>query len=291
MAPPSMPPLKLIALISGPDRPGIVARVSGWIFEHGGNILHADQHTDAEEGLFIQRLEWTVSPSDNPEAMMEEFGSMLHSELGMTGIKLLRADRRLRVVLMVSKIPHCFHDFLIRWKLGELPCDLKGIISNHPDFRSETEAAGLPFHHVPVTAANKREAENRQLEIIRSCDAELILMARYMQVLSPEFIHEAQAPIINIHHSFLPAFTGARPYHQAFSRGVKIIGATAHYATETLDEGPIIAQNVEPISHRHTVEDLKRIGRDLECQVFAKAIRLHLEHRIITYSNKTVVFD
>jgi len=278
----------LVALLHGPDQPGLVARVSGWIFERGGNILHADQHRDMEAGIFFQRVEW-VPPVGSAEAGAEEFHEFAVS-LGMA-VRVAASVRRPRVAIFVSKFDHCFHDLVLRWKSGEYACDLAAIVSNHTDLRDIARGYGLAFHHVPVTSANKAEAEARQLDLLRTEKVDLVVLARYMQVLSGDFLERLGRPVINIHHSFLPAFAGGRPYQQAHVRGVKLIGATAHYATAVLDDGPIIQQDVVRVTHRHDVDDLVRKGRDLEKMVLAQAVRWHLENRVLVYGKKTVVFD
>ncbi len=279
----------IIALLHGPDQPGLVARVSSWIFLRGSNINHADQHQDHEVNIFFQRLEWT--PSDNKaDEEADLFERFAHEELGMT-VQVARSSDRPRVALFVSKFDHCFHDSILRFRSGELNGELACIISNHETLRVEAEHYGIPFYHVPVSRNNKSDAEAKQLELIRKHEISLIVLARYMQILSADFLDKLNCPVINIHHSFLPAFAGGKPYHQAHTRGVKLIGATAHYATADLDEGPIICQNVVQINHRNSVPDLIRKGRDLEKTVFAQAIRLHLDNRILVYHNKTVVFD
>ena len=278
----------LIALLYGPDQPGLVARVSGWIFEHGGNILHADQHRDTEAGVFFQRVEW--EPKNGATGAEASAFRAFASGLGMN-VQVNASTNRPRTVLFVSKADHCFHDLILRWKSGEFACELIAIVSNHPDLAELARGYGLPFHHLPVEAATKSVAEKKQLELLRELGAELVILARYMQVLSAEFLEQFGRPVINIHHSFLPAFAGGRPYHQAHARGVKLIGATAHYATRDLDEGPIINQDVARVTHRHDVEDLVRKGRDLEKTVLAQAVRWHLEGRVLIYGRKTVVFD
>jgi formyltetrahydrofolate deformylase len=277
----------LVALLHGPDQPGLVARTAHWIFERGGNIIHADQHRDPEAGIFFQRIEW--QPQGRSMEETSAFREFVQG-LGME-VRVSSSEVRLRVALFVSKIPHCFTDFLVRWKLGEFPCEIACVISNHREMESEARHHALPFHYIPVTKENKATAEAAQLKILEEGKVDLVVMARYMQVLSNHFLEAAMVPVINIHHSFLPAFAGARPYHQAHARGVKLIGATAHYATADLDEGPIIQQDVSPVTHRHAVVDLVRKGRDLEKSVLAQAIRWHLEHRVLVYGNKTVVFD
>lgn len=279
----------LVALLHGPDQPGLVARVSGWIFERGGNILHADQHRDMEAGIFFQRVEWVPAAGNSQAAGPDEFRAFA-AQLGMS-VRVASSAHRPRVAIFVSKFDHCFHDLILRWKSGEYACDLAAIVSNHLDLQETARGYGLPYHYLPVTAATKAEAEARQLELLHRNKIDLVVMARYMQVLSGDFLAKLGAPVINIHHSFLPAFAGGKPYHQAHQRGVKLIGATAHYATAVLDDGPIIQQDVARVTHRHDVEDLVRKGRDLERLVLAQAVRWHLENRVLVYGHKTVVFD
>jgi formyltetrahydrofolate deformylase len=281
-------PVTLIALLHGPDRPGLVARVSGWIFEHGGNILHADQHHDHEASVFFQRVEWEPQPG-TVEADAAAFRAFA-AGLGMT-VQVTSSASRPRVVMFVSKADHCFHDLALRWQAGEFAGELVAVVGNHADLAEVARGYGLPFHHIPVTAETKAAAEARQLALLRELGAELVVLARYMQVLSADFLEKIGRPVINIHHSFLPAFAGGRPYHQAHARGVKLIGATAHYATRDLDEGPIIHQDTARVTHRHGVDDLIRKGRDLEKTVLAQAVRWHLEGRVLVYGHKTVVFD
>ena len=283
--------LSIVALLDGVDRPGLVAKVAGWIFAHGGNILHADQHRDAEENVFFQRVEWSQpGAATDIREIAASFEAMARHELGMN-CRTTISNERTRVGMLVSRIPHCLQDLAFRFRRGEMRGDLLCVVSNHTELRNFCESMNLPFHHVEMEPDRKTEVEEVQLEIFKNQKVDLIILARYMQVLSARFLAEAGVPIINIHHSFLPAFAGGRPYHQAFARGVKIIGATAHYVTAALDQGPIIAQDVVRISHRHAVEDLIRKGQDLEQTVFAQAVRWHLEHRVLVYKNKTVVFD
>jgi formyltetrahydrofolate deformylase len=281
-------PATLVALLHGPDQPGLVAKTSGWIYARQGNILHADQHRDMEAGEFFQRIEWVPAGSDSAAAVAE-FRAFAAS-LGMAA-QVAQSSHRPKGVLFVSKEDHCFHDLALRGQAGEFAGDFAAVISNHTDLAAAAQHYGLSFHHVPVTAATKADAERRQLEILHRVGAEFVVLARYMQVLSADFLREFGRPVINIHHSFLPAFAGGKPYHQAHERGVKLIGATAHYATPVLDDGPIIQQDVARVTHRHGVEDLVRKGRDLEKMVLAQALRWHLENRILVYGNKTVVFD
>lgn len=279
---------RIVALLHGHDRAGIVARVSGWIYARGGNILHADQHRDRQEGIFFQRLEWI--PAGDVATEMELFNAFAKDDLEME-VSLSRSSNKPKIVLMVSKFEHCFGDMILRCRSGEINCDIACVISNHENLRSMSEMFGLPYYCIPVSKENKPEAEAKQMQIIRESGASLVVMARYMQILSEDFLDNCPAPVINIHHSFLPAFAGAKPYHRAYERGVKLIGATAHYATKDLDEGPIIAQLVTTVSHRNNVEDLMRKGKELEREALASAVRLHVEGRILTYKNKTVIFD
>ena len=281
-------PTTLVALLHGPDQPGIVAKTSGWIFARQGNILHADQHRDMEAGEFFQRIEWAPSGED-VVGEMRDF-RVFAASLGMKAW-VARSSHRPKGAIFVSKADHCFHDLLLRGQGGDFAGDFTCVISNHADLASAARHYGLAFHHVPVTAETKIAAEARQLELLEAAGAEFVVLARYMQVLSQDFLVKYARPVINIHHSFLPAFAGGRPYHQAHERGVKLIGATAHYATAVLDDGPIIQQDVARVTHRHSVDDLIRKGRDLEKSVLAQAVRWHLENRILVYGNKTVVFD
>ena len=283
-------PATLVALLHGPDQPGLVARAAGWIFRNGGNILHADQHRDEDAGVFFQRIEWVPPVGTKPPAEEKAFLHFARVRLKMHAV-VTDSLHRPRVALFVSKADHCFHDLVLRWRAGEFPCEIAAVISNHSDLAEAARGYGLPFHLVPVKAGGKAAAETRQLALLKKLRIELVILARYMQILSEDFLNRFGRPVINIHHSFLPAFAGGRPYHQAHERGVKLIGATAHYATAVLDDGPIIQQDVARVTHRHDVEDLIRKGRDLEKSVLAQAVRWHLENRILVYGNKTVVFD
>jgi formyltetrahydrofolate deformylase len=277
-------------LIACPDKPGIVAAVSQFLFEHGANIVQSDQYTmDPEGGMFFIRIEF-----DLPELAVRIEGLKQDFERVATAFsmdwRLNLASRKKRIAIFVSKEDHCLLELLWHWRAGDLNADIAMVISNHPDLRSLVEPFGIPYHHIPVTADTKAEAERLQLEAVGD-GVDAIILARYMQIVSPAFIQQYANRIINIHHSFLPAFVGGKPYAQAHSRGVKIIGATAHYVTEELDGGPIIEQDVQRVSHRDNVEDLKRIGRHIERIVLAKAVAWHVEDRIIVYNNKTVVFN
>ncbi len=277
-----------VLLIDCPDRKGLVARVSGLLYERGANILHADQHIDHDLSLFFMRVEWELVGFDI-EAFKASFVPIA-DELGMNW-KLTSSTRRPRMALFCSQYLHCMADLLHRWRTGELACEIPVIISNHREVEKLAAFDGVPFEHVPLSAGTRAEAEARQLDLLARHEIELIVLARYMQILSPAFVARYPAAIINVHHSFLLAFTGARPYHAAHARGVKLIGATSHYVTEVLDDGPIIEQDVARISHRDQVEDLVARGRDLERLVLSRAVRWHLNRRILCYGNKTVVFD
>ncbi len=283
-----------VLLIDCPDRPGLVARVASLLYERGANILHADQHQDHELGLFFMRVEWGLTVSAAAVAFdlpgFERAFAPLAEELEMRWT-LTSTARRPRVALLCSQYLHCMADLLERWHNGELKCDIPVIVSNHRDVEKLAAFYGVPFEHVPVTPATRAAAEARGLEVLAAKGIDLVVLARYMQILSPAFVARYPSAIINVHHSFLPAFVGARPYHAAHARGVKLIGATSHYVTEVLDDGPIIEQDVARISHRDQVEDLVARGRDLERIVLSRAVRWHLDRRILCYGNKTVVFD
>jgi len=279
-----------ILLISCPDRKGLVATISDFVFKHNGNILHADEHADEDSNLFLMRVEFDPAEFDIPLADFARHFSPIAERFTMKW-RLAQSSYRPKMAIMVSKYDHCLVDLLYRQQSGELNCDIPLIISNHPDTQRLAEFYRIPYHVVPVTKETKREAEQKQIALINSNHVDFIVLARYMQVLSNEFVSAYPQRIINIHHSFLPAFVGAKPYHQAFLRGVKLIGATSHYVTEVLDDGPIIEQDVVRISHRDSLDDLIQKGRDLEKVVLSRAVRWHVENRILLYGNKTVVFD
>ena len=284
-----------VLLIDCPDRKGLVARVSTLLYERGANILHADQHQDHGLGLFFMRVEFGLEdgnpsmPAFDLEGFKAAFAP-LAAELGMRW-KLSSGASQPRMALFCSQYLHCMADLLHRWRTGELHCEIPVIVSNHRAVENLAAFYGIPFEFVPVNADTRAQAETRQIELLEQHGVELVVLARYMQILSPAFVARYPAGIINVHHSFLPAFTGAKPYHAAHARGVKLIGATSHYVTEVLDEGPIIEQDVARISHRDQVEDLVARGRDLERMVLSRAVRWHLDRRILCYGNKTVVFD
>ncbi len=279
-----------ILLIDCPDRKGIVAAVGDFLYRHDANILHADQHQDAERDLFLMRVEWDMKDFHLDAAEFTRKFAPIADRFAMRWRLELSALPH-RVALFVSKYDHCLVDLLYRRQSGELTCDIPLIISNHPDAQRWADFYGVPLFVVPVEPGQKAEAERRQLELLQEHKIDLVVLARYMQVLSGEFVARYPRRIINVHHSFLPAFSGARPYHRAFERGVKLIGATSHYATEDLDEGPIIEQDVVRVSHRDGLDDLLQKGRDLEKVVLSRAVRWHIDHRILVYDRKTVIFD
>ena len=276
-------------LVSCPDRRGIVAALAQVLHGHGANILESDQHTDREARLFFQRIHFDCEGLLSDRLTLERAIGEVAERLAMTW-RLAWSDHVKRMAIFVSRTDHCLYDLLLRQQAGELPCEIPLIASNHPDFERVARQFGIPFVVFPKDAKNRREQERRELALLREERIDLVVLARYMQVLSEEFLAELGRPVINIHHSFLPAFSGGKPYHQAYERGVKLIGATAHYATADLDEGPIIEQDVIRASHRHGVEELVRKGRDVERSVLSRAVRWHLEDRVLVYGNKTVVF-
>lgn len=278
-----------ILLTHCPDQPGLVRAVASFIAENGGNIIQFDQHVDAEAGIFFMRAEWDLGSFTIPRHDLPVFIRALAEPRQMTW-SLHFSDQPHRLALFVSKDAHCLYDLLSRHEAGELEAEIPLILSNHETLRPAAERFGIPFHHVPVTAATKAEAETRQREIVEAHGIDTIVLARYMQILSDSFASSYPNRIINIHHSFLPAFPGAKPYHSAHARGVKIIGATSHYVTSDLDEGPIIEQDVIRVTHRQTVTDLVRQGRDLEKVVLSRAVRWHTQRKVLAYNNKTVIF-
>ena len=279
-----------VLLISCPDRKGIVATISDFVFNHNGNILHADEHADEGSNLFLMRVEFDPTEFDIDLADFSRLFTPIAEEFKMQW-RLARSNHRPKMIILVSKYDHCLVDLLYRHKSGELACETPLIISNHPDNQSIADFYGVPYITVPVPKDNKRPAEEKILGLIQQHNPDFMVLARYMQILSNEFVNRYPQRIINIHHSFLPAFVGAKPYHQAFTRGVKLIGATSHYVTEVLDDGPIIEQDVVRISHRDSLDDLLQKGRDLEKVVLSRAVRWHIDNRVLLYGNKTVVFD
>lgn len=280
-----------ILLIHCPDKPGIVVTVTEFIYKNGGNILYLDQHVDSEHGVFFMRVEWSLEQfSIKREKIAEYFETLVGSRYEMTA-QLHFSDAKVRMALFVSKMSHCFYDLLARYECGELNVEIPLIISNHTDLQNAAERIGIEYHCISINKENKSAQEAKQKNLLAEHNIDFIVLARYMQVLSDDFVKDYPQRIINIHHSFLPAFPGGRPYHSAYERGVKIIGATSHYVTAELDAGPIIEQDVVHVSHKDTVEDMVRIGRDLEKIVLARAVRHHVHHDLLVYENRTIVFE
>ncbi len=277
-------------LVACPDRKGIVASLAQVLYGHGANILDSDQHTDPVAALFFQRIRFDLSTLTTDKVALEH-GIKEVGERFQMDWRLAYGHHKRKIAIFASKQEHCLYDLLIRYRAGELACEVAMVISNHPDAEPIARHFDVPFHHIPVTAASKAEAEEKACELIAAANVDLIVLARYMQILSAELVAKFPSRIINIHHSFLPAFVGANPYRQAYVKGVKLIGATSHYVTADLDQGPIIEQATIRCSHRDSVDDLVRKGRDLEKRVLAAAVRYHLEDRILVYAGKTVVFD
>ena len=278
-------------LIHCPDEKGIILSVTNYISRNNGNIVDLDQHVDSEQKIFFMRVEWTLSDFNIPrENIGAHFGSEVAQKYQMQYTIHFR-DEKIRMALMVSKMDHCFNDILSRYKSGEWNVEIPLIISNHPEMEETANRFGVPYHYIPVSKQTKVEQEKKQLQLLSDHNIDFVVLARYMQILSENFIKDYSNRIINIHHSFLPAFPGAKPYHSAHERGVKIIGATSHYVTKELDAGPIIAQSTANISHKDRVEDLVRKGRDIEKVVLSRAIWYHVNRRILSYGNRTIIFD
>jgi formyltetrahydrofolate deformylase len=276
-------------LISCPEKPGIISTVTNFLLEHKANIVHFDQHTtDPHSGVFFMRIEFDMEEFDSSFEKLEQDLHVLGRDYSLNW-QLNSNEQRKRMAIFVSKADHCLNELLWRWKSKEIPVDIPLVISNHPDLKETVEAYGIPYYHIPMSRETKEEAEQKALELLEG-KVDFIVLARYMQILSPNFISRFPNQIINIHHSFLPAFVGANPYVRAFNRGVKLIGATAHYVTNDLDEGPIIEQDVQRINHRYTVEDLKTAGRHVEKRVLAEAVSWHVEDKVLVHGNKTIVF-
>ncbi len=282
--------LTAILLLSCPDRRGLVSRISHFIFERNGNIIDLDEHVDSREGRFFLRVAWDMKDfSVSPDDLDGAFLPMAKEFNAEWTIRLDRNKRRLAI--FVSKYDHCLQEILWRHGLGDFDADLALIISNHPDLKFLADRYQIPFHVFPISAENKTAQEEKELALLKAEKIDSVIMARYMQVLSPKFVEQYPRRILNIHHSFLPAFAGSNPYKQAYERGVKIVGATSHYVTDVLDEGPIIEQDIIRISHKDSLQDLIRKGRDLERLVLARAVRLHLQDRVLVHGNKTIVFE
>ena len=286
-----MNPASTIAtlLVQCPDRKGLIAALAQLLYDHGANILQAQQHTEQAEQMFFQRIRFDMAELDIPPQALEDLLSIECERYKMRW-RISYSDRPKRVAIFVSKVEHCLHDLLLRHRLGEFDCKVVMVISNHPDLEPVASQFGVPFHVFPITPQTKPEQEKKEISFLEQEKIDLIVLARYMQVLSDSFVSHFPERIINIHHSFLPAFSGARPYHQAHERGVKLIGATAHYATSELDEGPIIAQDVVPCTHRDTPQDLVRKGRDVERVVLARAVSWHVDDRILVHGRRTIAF-
>ncbi len=277
-------------LISCPDRPGIVAAVSSFLFEHGANIVSSDQHsTDPEGGRFFMRMEFSTAEMDLDRDRLEAVFEQEVADRFEMRWRMSHPGDRKRMAILVSRYEHCVLDLLWRWRRGSLDADVVLVASNHPDLEDDVRAFGVPYHHVPVPPGGKAESEERLLELLKG-QVDVVVLARYMQILSGDFIDGIGVPLINIHHSFLPAFAGPDPHQEAYEKGVKIIGATAHYVVEELDAGPIIEQDVARVSHRESVADLTRLGEDIERAVLARAVAMHLEDRTLVHENKTIVF-
>ena len=279
-----------ILLISCPDQKGITASVTGFIAQNNGNIVHADQHIDEQTNTFFMRVEWDLAGFKIPSDQIEDAFHKLSQSFKITG-HLYFTSRKIRTAIYVSRHLHCLYDLMYRYKSGQLDCEIPLIISNHREAQALADEARIPFHHFEVFKENKLEQERRQLDILKKEKIDLIILARYHQILSREFVNRFPDRIINIHHSFLPAFAGKNPYAQAYDKGVKIIGATSHYVIEALDEGPIIEQDTARVTHRDSLEDVVRKGEDLERVVLSRAVRWHLDRKILCYGHKTVVFD
>jgi len=282
-------PVCVTALIQGKDTKGIIATITSWIFDNCGNIIYLDQHTDPVEDMFFMRIRWDMTNFQVRREDLDAEFSQVCWRLGMAH-RLFFSDRKKSVAILVSKQGHCLLDLLYRWRSGHLDIDIPCIISNHEDLQDMAGYYNIPYHYIPVTKETKREQEDRIIGILKREHTDTVILARYMQILTPKLVQAYRNSIINIHHSFLPAFIGADPYMQAFKRGVKIIGATSHYVTEDLDQGPIIYQDVVPVTHRDNLETLKRKGQDIEKVVLARAVALHAENRVMIHNGKTVVF-
>ncbi|MFE7578409.1 MULTISPECIES: formyltetrahydrofolate deformylase [unclassified Streptomyces] len=289
MTAPQPAPDQYVLTLSCPDKQGIVHAVSSYLFMTGCNIEDSQQFGDHDTGLFFMRVHFSAGTPVTVDKLRASFAAIGDS-FAMEW-QIHRASERMRIVLMVSKFGHCLNDLLFRSRIGALPVEIAAVVSNHPDFAELVASYDVPFRHIPVTRDNKAQAEAELLDLVREENVELVVLARYMQVLSDDLCKQLSGRIINIHHSFLPSFKGAKPYHQAHARGVKLIGATAHYVTADLDEGPIIEQEVERVGHNVTPDQLVAIGRDVECQALARAVKWHAERRILLNGRRTVVFD
>ena len=280
-----------ILLLHCPDKPGLIAELTNFVTVNNGNIVYLDQYVDHTEGIFFMRMEWDLGKFLIPTDKIEDYFTTLYAQKHNMDFRIYFSDKKPRMAIFVSKMSHCLYDMLARYTAGEWNVDIPLIISNHPDLKPAADRFGIPYHLFPITKDNKAELEPQEMQLLKDNDIDFIVLARYMQIISPEMIAAYPNKIINIHHSFLPAFVGAKPYHAAYTRGVKLIGATSHYVTQDLDAGPIIEQDVTRITHKDTIQDLINKGKDLEKIVLSVAVQKHIERKILSYKNKTVIFN
>lgn len=280
-----------ILLLHCPDKPGLIAELTNFVTVNNGNIVYLDQYVDHTEGIFFMRMEWDLGKFLIPIDKIEDYFTTLYAQKHNMDFRIYFSDKKPRMAIFVSKMSHCLYDMLARYTAGEWNVDIPLIISNHPDLKPAADRFGIPYHIFPINKDNKAELEPQEMQLLKDNDIDFIVLARYMQIISPEMIAAYPNKIINIHHSFLPAFVGAKPYHAAYTRGVKLIGATSHYVTQDLDAGPIIEQDVTRITHKDTIQDLINKGKDLEKIVLSVAVQKHIERKILSYKNKTVIFN
>ncbi len=280
-----------ILLLHCPDKPGLIAELTNFVTVNNGNIVYLDQYVDHTEGIFFMRMEWDLGKFLIPTDKIEDYFTTLYAQKHNMDFRIYFSDKKPRMAIFVSKMSHCLYDMLARYTAGEWNVDIPLIISNHPDLKPAADRFGIPYHIFPINKDNKAELEPQEMQLLKDNDIDFIVLARYMQIISPEMIAAYPNKIINIHHSFLPAFVGAKPYHAAYTRGVKLIGATSHYVTQDLDAGPIIEQDVTRITHKDTIQDLINKGKDLEKIVLSVAVQKHIERKILSYKNKTVIFN
>ena len=280
-----------ILLLHCPDKPGLIAELTNFVTVNNGNIVYLDQYVDHTEGIIFMRMEWDLGKFLIPTDKIEDYFTTLYAQKHNMEFRLYFSDKKPRMAIFVSKMSHCLYDMLARYTAGEWDVDIPLIISNHPDLKPAADRFGIPYHIFPITKDNKAELEPQEMKLLKDNDIDFIVLARYMQIISPEMIAAYPNKIINIHHSFLPAFVGAKPYHAAYARGVKLIGATSHYVTQDLDAGPIIEQDVTRITHKDTIQDLINKGKDLEKIVLSAAVQKHIERKILSFKNKTVIFN
>ncbi len=280
-----------ILLLHCPDKPGLIAELTNFVTVNNGNIVYLDQYVDHTEGIFFMRMEWDLQKFLIPTDKIQDYFTTLYAQKHNMEFRLYFSDKKPRMAIFVSKMSHCLYDMLARYTAGEWNVDIPLIISNHPDLKPAADRFGIPYHVFPITKENKNELEPKEMQLLKDNDIDFIVLARYMQIISPDMIAAYPNKIINIHHSFLPAFVGAKPYHAAYARGVKLIGATSHYVTQDLDAGPIIEQDVTRITHKDTIQDLINKGKDLEKIVLSVAVQKHIERKILSFKNKTVIFN